>query len=86
MKSAGIIRSVDKMGRVVIPKDIRSQLNIRSEIDSVEIRVDGDTIIIRKHHPACIFCDSLDESVNYKGYNVCGECIHKLFDIKDHIG
>ena len=84
MKS-GITRSIDKMGRVVLPKEIRAQLNIRNEVDSVEIYVEGDSIILRKHQPACIFCDSIDESINYKGYNVCRHCIQKLYESKDEV-
>lgn len=84
MKS-GIVRSIDKMGRVVIPKEIRAQLNLRNEVDSVEIYVDGDSIILRKHQPACLFCDSLDESINFNGYNVCKNCIQKLIDAKDEV-
>ncbi len=83
MRTAGIIRSIDRMGRVVIPKEIRAQLHIRDEIDSVEICVDGDAIILRKHQPACIFCDSLHESIQLNGYNVCKECIQKIVDKKD---
>lgn len=83
MKTSGIVRSVDKMGRVVIPKEIRSQLNIQSEKDDVEISVEGDRIILRKHQPACCFCESFDDSVNYNGYNVCSKCIQHLYDIKD---
>ena len=85
MRTAGIIRTVDKMGRIVIPKEIRSQLNIQNETDSVEISVEGDTIIIRKHHPACLFCETLEDSIKYKGYNICGKCIQKLYEIKDEV-
>ena len=83
MRTNGIIRSIDKMGRVVIPKEIRAQLNLRDEIDSVEICVDRETIILRKHQPACIFCDSLDESIKINGYNVCKNCIQRIVDLKE---
>ena len=78
MKSTGMIRSVDKMGRVVIPKEIRAQLNIENNRDSFEIYMEGDNIILRKYQPTCVFCDSNGESVKYQGYNVCKDCIDKL--------
>ncbi len=84
MKSTGIIRDVDRMGRVVIPKEIRSQLKIESE-DSLEIFMDGDSIVLKKYKPACFFCDTLDEIVNYKGYNVCINCIENLKNLKESI-
>ncbi len=84
MKSTGIIRDVDRMGRVVIPKEIRSQLKIESE-DSLEIFMDGDSIVLKKYKPACFFCDTLDEIVNYKGYNVCINCIENLKSLKESI-
>ena len=85
MKYKGIVRSVDKQGRVVIPNEMRKQLNIESENDSVEIFFNGDNIIIRKYRPACFICNTLDEIVNYKGYNVCVNCIEKLQKLKDEM-
>lgn len=83
MKSTGIVREVDKMGRVVIPKEIRKQLQIESGIDSFEIYMDGDKIILKKYQPSCVFCDSLADSVSYAGYSVCHECIKKLNDASE---
>lgn len=83
MKSTGMVRAVDKMGRVVIPKEIRSQLKIENDVDSFEIYMDGDTVILKKYQPTCIFCDSLAESVEFGGYSVCKSCIEKLYEIKD---
>ena len=80
MKSTGMIRPVDKMGRVVIPKEIRAQLQIENNVDSFEIYLEGDKVILKKYHPTCIFCNGLADSVNYEGYNVCKDCIEKLND------
>ena len=55
MKSTGIIRKVDELGRVVIPIEIRNQFNI-VEKDPIEIYVDGSSIILKKFEPNCIFC------------------------------
>lgn len=78
MSKNGIIRPVDKMGRVVIPKEMRAQLQIENNIDSFEIFLEGDKIVLKKYHPTCIFCNGLAESVDFEGYNVCKECIDKL--------
>ena len=83
MKSTGMVRSVDKMGRVVIPKEIRKQLKVENDVDSFEIYMDGDKVVLKKYQPTCIFCDSLADSVQSEGYNVCKDCIEKLYSIKD---
>ena len=81
MRASGIVRPVDKMGRVVIPKEIRAQLKVENNVDSFEIFVDGDKVILKKYQPTCIFCDSNGESIKYNGYNICKECIEKMKDI-----
>ena len=83
MISTGMIRPVDKMGRVVIPKEIRSKLQIKNDVDSFEIYMDGDKIILKKYRPACIFCNSLTECIDFETYTVCKSCIEKLNNIKD---
>lgn len=82
MKYSGIKRPVDKMGRVVIPKEIRKQLKIENDVDSFEIFMDGDNVVMRKFHPTCVFCNGLNESVEYEGRNVCYDCINKLLSLK----
>jgi transcriptional pleiotropic regulator of transition state genes len=83
MKSTGMVRAVDKMGRVVIPKEIRRQLKVENDVDSFEIYMDGDKVVLKKYQPTCIFCDSLADSVEFGGYNVCTDCIEKLYNMKD---
>lgn len=83
MKSTGMVRAVDKMGRVVIPKEIRKQLQIENDVDSFEIYMDGDRVVLQKYQPTCIFCDSLSDSVEYNGYNICKNCIEKLMALKN---
>ena len=85
MQSTGMVRAVDKMGRVVIPKEIRSQLQVENDVDSFEIYMDGDKVILKKYNPTCIFCGGLDESVNFHDYTVCKTCIEKLNSMKDTI-
>lgn len=74
MKSTGIVRKVDELGRVVIPIELRRTLNIE-EKDSLEIYVDGDKIILRKYEPACIFCGNAAGVENFKGKKICRSCM-----------
>ena len=77
MKSTGIVRKVDELGRVVLPIEMRRTLDI-SEKDALEIYVEGENIILRKYQAACVFCDSTKDIINFKGRNVCASCIEKL--------
>ncbi|MBX6350208.1 MAG: AbrB/MazE/SpoVT family DNA-binding domain-containing protein [Clostridia bacterium] len=77
IKSTGIVRRVDDLGRVVIPIELRRTLDIADK-DSLEIYVDGDKIILRKYEPACIFCGSAQGIQVYRGKNICQECIDTL--------
>ncbi|MBR4762517.1 MAG: AbrB family transcriptional regulator [Clostridia bacterium] len=83
MKSTGMIRAVDKMGRVVIPKEIREHLDIKNDIDSFEIYMEGDSVILRKYQPTCIFCNNLADSVELGGHTVCKDCIERLNKLKE---
>lgn len=77
VKSTGIVRKVDELGRVVIPIELRRTMDI-GEKDSLEIYVDGDKIILRKYEPACIFCGNADNVVHFQGKNVCRDCIQAM--------
>lgn len=77
MKSTGIVRKVDELGRVVLPIELRRTLDI-AEKDSLEIFVEDDRIILKKYEPACVFCGNADEVVNYKGKNVCVQCLDDM--------
>ncbi|HEX3037906.1 MAG TPA: AbrB/MazE/SpoVT family DNA-binding domain-containing protein [Oscillospiraceae bacterium] len=79
MKSTGIVRKVDELGRIVLPKELRMTLNIK-EKDPLEIYVDNSTIVLKKYEPACIFCSNAEDVINYKGHNICKSCLQKLAD------
>ena len=79
MKKSGIVRKLDDLGRVVIPVEMRRQLNI-SEKDALEIYLEDEAIVIRKHHLECIFCGSVRDVKQFKGRNVCAMCIESLKD------
>lgn len=77
MKSTGIVRKVDELGRVVLPIELRRNLNIE-EKDSLEIYVDGNSVILKKYEPDCIFCGNARDVINYKGKNICPACLADL--------
>lgn len=77
MKSTGIVRKVDELGRVVIPIELRRTLGI-DEKDALEIYVDNEKIVLKKYEPACVFCNSADDVQNYKGKLVCRECVEAM--------
>ena len=78
MKSTGIVRTIDSVGRFVIPKDLRRSMGLESPNDKLEVFVDRDMIILRKFAPSCVFCSSSEKTVEYEGQRVCAECIRKL--------
>ena len=78
MNSTGIIRTLDNMGRVVIPREIRKQLDMTNGTDSFEIFMDGDNIVLKKHKPFCVFCKSQEECIEFENQTVCKSCIEKL--------
>jgi transcriptional pleiotropic regulator of transition state genes len=77
MKSTGIVRRVDELGRIVIPIELRRTLDI-AEKDALEIYVDGEQIILKKYEPACIFCGQAKDVVSYKGKNICSKCFAEI--------
>lgn len=81
MKSTGIVRRVDELGRVVIPIELRNKFGIE-EKDPIEIYVDGSSIILKKYEPNCIFCGNSKNLSEYKGKLVCDKCLEKLSNIK----
>ena len=81
MKSTGIIRKVDDLGRIVLPIELRRTLDI-AERDELEIYMENDRIILQKFEPACIFCGSSRSLVSFRRKNVCQECIRKMADYK----
>ncbi len=77
MKSTGIVRKVDELGRIVLPIELRRTLNI-SKKDALEIYVDGESILLKKYEPACVFCGNAYDVTVYKTKNICAECISEL--------
>lgn len=81
MKSTGIIRKIDELGRIVVPMNIRNKLDLK-EKDSVEIYLSGSSIILKKFEPSCIFCNSTKDLKLYKDKLICAKCANKIGSLK----
>ncbi|MGI6565950.1 MAG: AbrB/MazE/SpoVT family DNA-binding domain-containing protein [Firmicutes bacterium] len=77
MKSTGIVRQMDNLGRIVIPIELRRTLQIDKK-DPIEIFVEGDRIILRRHEAACVFCGSTDGITAFKKKYVCSKCVSQM--------
>lgn len=77
MKSTGIVRKVDELGRVVIPIELRRNLSIDVR-DALEIFVDGEHIVLKKYSPSCIFCAQAKDVQDFKGKKICPACLEEL--------
>lgn len=76
-KATGIVRKVDELGRIVLPIELRRNLNIEVK-DPLEIYVDGEYVMLKKYEPACVFCGSAQDVKVIGGKNVCQECINEI--------
>jgi transcriptional pleiotropic regulator of transition state genes len=77
MKSTGIVRRVDGLGRIVLPMELRRTLEIDVK-DSIEMYIEGEYIILKKYQPACIFCANSKDVEDFKGKNICPACLKEL--------
>ena len=78
IKSTGIVRKVDELGRIVIPIELRNKFGI-SEKDPIEIYVDGSSIVLRKYEPNCVFCGASKDLIEYNNKLVCKKCAEKIY-------
>ena len=77
MKSTGIVRKIDELGRIVLPIEMRNRLEIGPGV-GVEIFFEDSSIILRKYAPSCVFCGETEGLIEYKGRKVCRHCIEEL--------
>ena len=77
VKSLGIVRKIDELGRIVLPIETRRSLDLNSG-DGVEIFVENDKIVLQKYAPCCIFCGEVEDVVLYKNKRICKNCISEL--------
>ena len=80
MKSTGIVRKVDELGRIVLPIEMRRTLDI-GERDALEIYVEGSSVILKKYKPSCVFCDATKDITVFKGKNICPKCLKELKEL-----
>jgi AbrB family transcriptional regulator, transcriptional pleiotropic regulator of transition state genes len=83
MKPAGVVRKVDQLGRIVLPKSLRKRYQM-NEGDPVEILVQGDHIILERYRPKCVFCGSMEEVNEYKDRYICGQCMSEMTQLQRH--
>lgn len=77
MKSTGIVRKIDELGRIVLPKELRRTLGLNDR-ESVEIYVDQDAIILKKFKSTCVLCGDNEDLLDFKGKSVCQKCMNEL--------
>lgn len=77
MKSTGVVRRVDELGRIVIPIELRNKLGI-VERDPLEIYVDGSNIVLKKFETNCVFCGNSKKLIKFHDKLICNKCIKKL--------
>lgn len=77
MKSTGVVRKIDELGRIVLPSELRRVFGIR-EGDELEISVNGEQIILQKRLDLCLFCGAEQPAIEFKGRRVCDSCVAQL--------
>jgi transcriptional pleiotropic regulator of transition state genes len=77
MKPAGIVRKLDQLGRIVLPKSLRKRYQMNVGVP-VEILVQGDHIILERYRPKCVFCSSMEQVIQFKEKYICGICAKEL--------
>lgn len=80
MKSTGMVRKLDNLNRIVIPKELTKTYNLEDNA-ALEIFTEGENIILRKYSPGCTFCNGLDNLKDFEGYKICGDCRVKLKNV-----
>ena len=77
MKALGIIRKMDKLGRIVLPAETRRILNIDTG-DDLEMFMDGEGVYITKYEPGCAFCDNVSDLKELNGVRYCADCLKEM--------
>jgi len=82
MKPAGVVRKVDQLGRIVLPKSLRKRYQM-NEGDPVEILVQGDHIILERYRPKCVFCGAMNGVSEFKERYICTVCLMQMNALKE---
>lgn len=81
MRSTGIVRKIDMLGRIVLPKELRDIYGIEENKTAMSIYTEDDKIILKKYEPCCIFCKEAKGVINFRGKLICKDCLQ---DIKEN--
>ena len=84
MKSTGIVRRVDELGRIVLPVELRRTMGI-GEKDMLEIFVEDSSIILKKYENTCIFCGRAEEMAIFHGRYICPKCLREMQELNDKL-
>lgn len=80
MRRKGNTRTIDELGRIVVPIEFRNALNVKPG-DFFDMELNGESIIISKVNPACTFCSSTEELISFEGKTVCKKCCEKISNL-----
>lgn len=78
MKHVGIVRSIDTAGRIVLPIEIRKELDLMGEDSKVEIVAKGNEIVLKKYADSCIFCHETGNLSDFNGQKICRKCTEEI--------
>lgn len=81
MRSTGVFRRIDSLGRFVLPKELRKTLDINQN-DYLQIYLEGDSIVLRKSQLSCALCGSGDDLFDYRDKKICRACLDELTKLK----
>ena len=79
VKSTGIVRRIDDLSRIVIPKELRGKMNLKKK-DPMEIFVEGDNVVLTKYVKRCRFCGEMEDIFEFEGFTICEGCLKKMND------
>ena len=86
MRSVGIVRKIDQLGRIVIPIEIKRRMDIKAK-DLIEFLIDKDRIVVQKYYPACTFCGEKEkdesERFEFSGKIICKSCFQGVADLNN---
>lgn len=80
MRSSGIVRKIDKHGKITIPSELRKLLNIQYG-DFIDITKEGNTILLNKYERKCIICGSDNDLLEYRRGSICLDCVEDISDL-----
>lgn len=80
MKSLGVVRNIDELGRITVPIEIRRKMDLNPG-DGVEMFTDNNRLVLQKYAPSCIFCGEADNIISYKDKKICASCLEEMKNI-----